>query len=537
MSSIRIPGPALLPVDMTWSLVLALTSAEKFRPKSGGVADRGAFLPKQGAASRIQERYGISTSKAWRIRPLRSSRPRRWKRAWPWKRGPGRGKGLVELTLLSDLEMSFFRRGTGRGKGLGGQEKCSRFNIFFPRPPTLRRQQQQQQQQQHERINAGPECSRFNIFFPRPPTLRRQQQQQQQQQERINAGPEVIYKLPEIPLAFDLPAAGSQSRSFGHAYIAGTGFQRKKLAQMRISVPPYDKCSAPSTRPPLAFTAKAVGQRAHRDERVRNGDVASGEGGAASGSRLDWQGGGVGGGTGGRGTSSNATDDRAADLRLVWLSLGGGGGRGLGWAGGGAREGGRGGDGFRGLCLVRFVDAMSLCGGGWRRSWAQVGGRAGGPVWAGGSAIDGLSRQVTRLAKALDRGKGQNWPTSPLKFGTKELPKGEAVKYPHKGRAALSGYCPISPLGLVFMELYDGENGTLPGSVGSAGTTMIGRAELLHGLPWLPDDGAHGTYFTPNTSPMKCCGHRTVLMALWPALSIKQCYSGALSYSSPFSAS
>ncbi|EJK52885.1 hypothetical protein THAOC_27790 [Thalassiosira oceanica] len=38
-------GPALLPVDMTWSLVLALTSAEKFRPKSGGVADRGAFLP------------------------------------------------------------------------------------------------------------------------------------------------------------------------------------------------------------------------------------------------------------------------------------------------------------------------------------------------------------------------------------------------------------------------------------------------------------------------------------------------------------
>ncbi|EJK55727.1 hypothetical protein THAOC_24511 [Thalassiosira oceanica] len=29
-----------------------------------------------------------------------------------WKRGPGRGKGLVELTLLSDLEMSFFRRGS-----------------------------------------------------------------------------------------------------------------------------------------------------------------------------------------------------------------------------------------------------------------------------------------------------------------------------------------------------------------------------------------------------------------------------------------
>ena len=62
----------------------------------------------------------------------------------------------------------------------------------------------------------------------------------------------------------------------------------------------------------------------------------------------------------------------------------------------------------------------------------------------------------------------------------------------------LSGYCPTSPLGLVVMELYDGENGTLSGSVGSAGTTTIGRVELLlHGLPWWPDDGAHGTYSSP----------------------------------------
>ncbi|EJK73014.1 hypothetical protein THAOC_05390 [Thalassiosira oceanica] len=43
--------------------------------------------------------------------PLRSSRPRK-KRAWPWKRGPGRGNGLVELTFLSGLEMSFFRCGS-----------------------------------------------------------------------------------------------------------------------------------------------------------------------------------------------------------------------------------------------------------------------------------------------------------------------------------------------------------------------------------------------------------------------------------------
>ncbi|EJK51863.1 hypothetical protein THAOC_28924, partial [Thalassiosira oceanica] len=139
-------------------------------------------------------------------------------------RGPGRGsgalavKGLVELTLLSDLEMSFFRRGSrtlvvekgweGSGQDpalhlfrqrnnlsfgfgnvirssihsdhgaklpipadhiihhqAGGREKCSRFNLFFSRPPTLRRQQQQQQ----ERINKWRQAaSRKGTEFPRP---------------------------------------------------------------------------------------------------------------------------------------------------------------------------------------------------------------------------------------------------------------------------------------------------------------------------------------------------------------------------------
>ncbi|EJK71942.1 hypothetical protein THAOC_06573, partial [Thalassiosira oceanica] len=52
---------------------------------------------------------------------------------------------------------------------------------------------------------------------------------------------------------------------------------------------------------------------------------------------------------------------------------------------------------------------------------------------------DTLSRQPTRARTDLAHA---------LKFGTKELPKGEAVKYPHRGGGALSGYCPTSPLGL-----------------------------------------------------------------------------------------
>ncbi|EJK52160.1 hypothetical protein THAOC_28602, partial [Thalassiosira oceanica] len=55
--------------------------------------------------------YGISTSKAWRIWPstIVTSAVEEGLAVeagpWPWK-------GLVELTLLSDLEMSFFRRGS-----------------------------------------------------------------------------------------------------------------------------------------------------------------------------------------------------------------------------------------------------------------------------------------------------------------------------------------------------------------------------------------------------------------------------------------
>ena len=52
----------------------------------------------------------------------------------------------------------------------------------------------------------------------------------------------------------------------------------------------------------------------------------------------------------------------------------------------------------------------------------------------------------------------------------------------------------LSPLGLFVLALYMRNYSTLSVSVSSAGTTMIGRVELLHGLPWWPDDGTHGTY-------------------------------------------
>ena len=55
----------------------------------------------------------------------------------------------------------------------------------------------------------------------------------------------------------------------------------------------------------------------------------------------------------------------------------------------------------------------------------------------------------------------------------------------------------LSPLGLFVLAIYMRNYSTLSVSVGSAGTTTIGRVELLHGLPWWPDDGAHGTYSSP----------------------------------------
>ncbi|EJK59667.1 hypothetical protein THAOC_20075, partial [Thalassiosira oceanica] len=108
----------------------------------------------QGAASRFQERYGISTSKARHggSGPLRSSRPR-WKRAWPWKRGPGLGKRLTcrpHNTSSSRRERKVF---------------ALQPFLLTPANPATTTQQQQQQ----ERINKGRQAaSRKGTAFPRP---------------------------------------------------------------------------------------------------------------------------------------------------------------------------------------------------------------------------------------------------------------------------------------------------------------------------------------------------------------------------------
>ncbi|EJK44551.1 hypothetical protein THAOC_36897 [Thalassiosira oceanica] len=87
-----------------------------------------------------------------------------------------------------------------------------------------------------------------------------------------------------------------------------------------------------------------------------------------------------------------------------------------------------------------------------------------------------------------------------------------------------------SPLGVDLSAHLQRDYSNLSGSVGSAGTTMIGRVELLYGLPpggpmTAPMDME--PLFTPNTntSPMMCCGRRAIQITLWPTLSIKR--SGA----------
>ncbi|EJK74740.1 hypothetical protein THAOC_03560 [Thalassiosira oceanica] len=134
-----------------------------------------------------------------------------------------------------------------------------------------------------------------------------------------------------------------------------------------------------------------------------------------------------------------------------------------------------------------------------------------------------------RLAKALDRGQGQNWQTLRFSFGMANRPREKRVESREWSCSPYARLSPTSPLSLGvdrsahLQRDYSVDYSTLGASVGSAGTTTIGRVELLHGLPWWPDDGAHGTYlFIPNTSPMMCCGRMAIPMALRPPLSIKR---------------
>ncbi|EJK67099.1 hypothetical protein THAOC_11910, partial [Thalassiosira oceanica] len=133
------------------------------------------------AASRFQERYGISTSKAWRIWPstIVTSAVEEGLAVeagpWPWKR-----TSRVNLAFgFGNVILSPWKLRPGRGKGLGGQpadntihhqaggrKKYSRFNFLCSRPLTLRRQQQEE-----ERINAGPEVSTFPDAGPEVSTF------------------------------------------------------------------------------------------------------------------------------------------------------------------------------------------------------------------------------------------------------------------------------------------------------------------------------------------------------------------------------
>ncbi|EJK51763.1 hypothetical protein THAOC_29038 [Thalassiosira oceanica] len=110
---------------------------------------------------------------------------------------------------------------------------------------------------------------------------------------------------------------------------------------------------------------------------------------------------------------------------------------------------------------------------------------------------------ISQLAKALDRGKGQNCKTCNYNFGTKESPKGEAGNGSRKRTsAALSGPNPTFPLGLNFLG---GLFVTKQHPVGlswlglHAGTTTIGRVRV--------SIGDHLQSPPPPSSPISVLGY------------------------------
>ncbi|EJK54485.1 hypothetical protein THAOC_25883 [Thalassiosira oceanica] len=91
---------------------------------------------------------------------------------------------------------------------------------------------------------------------------------------------------------------------------------------------------------------------------------------------------------------------------------------------------------------------------------------------------------ISQLAKALDRGKGQNWQTLRFNFTMADRPREKRVEGREWSGSPYARPIATSPLGVDRSAHLQRDYSTLSSSVGSAGTTTIGRVELLHGLPW-----------------------------------------------------
>ncbi|EJK66302.1 hypothetical protein THAOC_12786 [Thalassiosira oceanica] len=110
--------------------------------------------------------------------------------------------------------------------------------------------------------------------------------------------------------------------------------------------------------------------------------------------------------------------------------------------------------------------------------------RAGGRGESEESVPEGRAEEVLRLAKALDRGKGQNWQTLRFNFGMADRPREKRVEGREWSGSPYARPIATSPLGVDRSAHLQRDYSTLSVSVSSAGTTTIGRVELLHGLPW-----------------------------------------------------
>ncbi|EJK63466.1 hypothetical protein THAOC_15869, partial [Thalassiosira oceanica] len=110
------------------------------------------------------------------------------------------------------------------------------------------------------------------------------------------------------------------------------------------------------------------------------------------------------------------------------------------------------------------------------------------------------------LAKALDRGKGQNWQTLRFNFGMADRPREKRVEGREWSGSPYARPIATSPLGVDRSAHLQRDYSTLSSSVGSAGTTTIGRK------PVATEVGC-GIELSPCSA---ACPLGTIYTSFWP---------------------
>ena len=135
--------------------------------------------------------------------------------------------------------------------------------------------------------------------------------------------------------------------------------------------------------------------------------------------------------------------------------------------------------------------------------------------------IHGKSTSFICCAKALDRGKGQNWLKSRYKFGMRRRPRGKRIENRKWSGSSLLRFYSTSPLGLLVLTDFQSDYSTFSARPAQRQNNDGRELRGTEGPPLVARWRRPWPRVITSTPPLKCCGCRAIPIALRPTLSIK----------------